>query len=100
VVVGPATTALLALDGAANHGPPSPCIRCGWCTDHCPARLNVAALNDDYELALVDRARRTGVAACVDCGVCTYVCPARLPLTQRVRQLKRAARRLPAESTS
>jgi electron transport complex protein RnfC len=100
VVVGPATTALLALDGAANHGPPSACIRCGWCTDHCPARLNVAALNDDYELALVDRARRTGVAACVDCGVCTYVCPARLPLTQRVRQLKRAARRLPAESTS
>lgn len=92
VVVSPSTTALLALNVPDNHGPATPCIRCGWCTDHCPARLNVAALNDDYELALVDHARGMNVAACVDCGVCTYVCPARLPLSQRVRELKRAVR--------
>ncbi|MGC9454538.1 MAG: 4Fe-4S dicluster domain-containing protein [Phycisphaerae bacterium] len=95
LVVGPATTALLALRPSDNNAPPSPCIRCGWCTDHCPARLNVAALNDDYELSLVDHARKMNVAACVDCGVCTYVCPARLPLSQRVRQLKRAVRSRP-----
>ncbi|MFP3938390.1 MAG: 4Fe-4S dicluster domain-containing protein, partial [Phycisphaerae bacterium] len=92
VIVSPSTIALLAIRTTDNTAPPSPCIRCGWCTDHCPARLNVAALNDDYELALVDHARKMNVAACVDCGVCTYVCPARLPLSQRVRELKRAVR--------
>ena len=89
-VVTPATDAILSIT-PSPHTPPSPCIRCGWCTDHCPARLNVAALNDDFELSLVENARRSGVSACVDCGVCSYVCPARLPLTQRVRELKLAA---------
>ncbi len=86
---GPSTDAVLAINAAAPAAP-TPCIRCSWCTDHCPARLNVAALNDMFELAEIDRARRAGVLACVDCGVCSYVCPARLPLSQRVRQLKRA----------
>lgn len=90
-VVTPATDALLAIEPAPFE-PPGTCIRCGWCTDHCPARLNVAALNDAFELGMVDLARRDGARACVDCGVCSYVCPARLPLTSRVKQLKRTAR--------
>ncbi len=87
-VVTPATGALLGLE-AVKMPLPSPCIRCGWCTDHCPARLNVAVLNDAFELSLIDRARLGGALACVECGVCSYICPARLPLTQRVKQLKR-----------
>jgi len=89
-VVGPGTDAVLAVE-AAPVKPPSPCIRCGWCTDHCPARLNVAALNDAFELGRIDHAHRgLCVTACVECGVCTYICPARLPLSQRVKQLKYA----------
>jgi electron transport complex protein RnfC len=94
-VVTPATNALLTLEPVAPPVP-SPCIRCGWCTDLCPARLNVAALNDAFELSLVERARRAGALACVECGVCSYVCPARLPLTQRVKRLKRQIRALGA----
>lgn len=91
-VVTAATDALLALE--AVGGPKSgPCIRCGWCTDHCPARLNVAALNDHFELGMLPAARRAGAPACVECGICSYVCPAGLPLSQRVRQLKYAVRR-------
>ncbi len=88
-VVTPATDAVLALETSI---PPaaSPCIRCSWCTDHCPARLNVAGLNDAYELGSLDRARRLMAPACVECGLCTYICPARLPLAQRTKQLKRA----------
>ena len=89
-VITPATDAILSIK-PSPHAPPSPCIRCGWCTDHCPARLNVAALNDDFELCLVEHARRLGVSACVHCGVCSYVCPARLPLAQRVGELALAA---------
>jgi electron transport complex protein RnfC len=87
-VVTPATGAVLSLE-AAQMPLPGPCIRCGWCTDHCPARLNVAMLNDAFELSLVDRAASGGALACVECGVCSYICPAKLPLTQRVKQLKR-----------
>lgn len=88
-VVTPATNAVLGLAVPAPAAP-GPCIRCGWCTDHCPARLNVAALNDAFELVELDVARRAGADACVNCGVCSYVCPARLPLTHRVQQLKAA----------
>ncbi|MBI5725309.1 MAG: 4Fe-4S dicluster domain-containing protein [Planctomycetes bacterium] len=89
-VVGPTVDAILVMDLPAPQ-PPTPCIRCGWCTDHCPARLNVALLNDAYELVQVDLARKIGVQGCVECGVCSYICPARLPLSQRVWKLKRAA---------
>jgi electron transport complex protein RnfC len=92
-VVGPATNVLLALDPTPT-GSPSQCIRCGWCRDHCPTRLNVAVLNDLYELARIESAEHLGVLSCVECGVCSYVCPARLPLTRRMRELKRAIRHL------
>ncbi len=88
-VTGPSANALLALE--SEHQPtPTPCIRCGWCSDNCPARLNVSALNDDFELGRDAAARRHGAMACIECGTCSYVCPARLPLMQRVRQLKQA----------
>ena len=89
--VGPACNGLLA-PRAPELGQPTPCIRCGWCVDNCPARLNVSGLNDDFELGRVERAHRRGALACVDCGICSYVCPARLPLTHRVGMLKAAIR--------
>ncbi|MCK4275315.1 MAG: RnfABCDGE type electron transport complex subunit C [Phycisphaerae bacterium] len=88
-VVGPSSDAVLAIDSPAPAAA-TPCIRCGWCTDHCPARLNVAVLNDVYELGRMDQARRLSAEACIGCGVCSYVCPARLPLSQRVKQLTRS----------
>lgn len=88
-VIAPTTDAVLALD-PTPQGRPSQCIRCGWCRDHCPARLNVAQLNDCYELAQLDRADLGGAMSCIGCGVCSYLCPARLNLAQRVGQLKRA----------
>jgi len=97
-VVTPATDAVLAIR-EAPPAVPGTCIRCGWCTDYCPARLNVAAMNDAFELVQFDLAERLGVRACVGCGVCSYVCPARLPLSQRVRRLRQGiddlARQMP-----
>jgi len=93
-VVTPATAAVLGL-GVSDYERPRTCIRCGWCTDHCPARLNVAMLNDAFELVDLVTARAGGVAACVHCGICSYVCPSRLPLTERVRDLRRAVQQRP-----
>ena len=88
-VVGPATDVVLRIEPDVSAAS-SPCIRCGWCVDHCPARLNVSALNHDFELGQVRHSARAGAMRCVECGVCGYVCPARLPLSWRVRQLKNA----------
>lgn len=93
-VVSPETNAVLALD-LTPPAVASQCVRCGWCRDHCPTRLNVAALNDLYELDHVEPADGLGVLSCLGCGVCSYICPARLPLTERMRQLKRSLRAIP-----
>ena len=90
-VVGPGVNELLSLQPPRGHLP-TQCIRCGWCSDNCPARLNVAALNDDFELARAERAKRRGALACVGCGICSYVCPARLPLRRRLGLLQQAIR--------
>ncbi len=88
-VVGPGTAAVLSL-APYDQRRATACIRCAWCTDHCPVRLDVTSLNDMYELGQLDRAARYDVAACLGCGVCSYICPAHLPLTYRVMQLKQA----------
>ncbi len=93
VVVSPACNAILAIE-PTPIGDAAPCIRCGWCRDHCPARLNVAALNDLYELGQIESAEKAGTLSCVECGVCSYICPARLPLAERLRQLKQTILRM------
>ena len=63
-------------------------------TDLFSSRLRITKLQLAAAAGLskdaVSKSARAGAPACVDCGVCSYVCPARLPLSQRVRQLKRA----------
>jgi len=93
-VVGPGCDAVLALE-PTSPGVATQCVRCGWCRDHCPTRLNVAVLNDLYELGHVQPANLLGVLSCLGCGVCSYVCPAVLPLTERMRQLKKSLHALP-----
>jgi len=91
-VVSSATNALLAMEPTRPQSP-TQCIRCGWCSDNCPAGINVAAMNDDFELGRTAAAQRKNAQACIECGICSYVCPARLPLMQRVRLLKQAIRK-------
>lgn len=82
------TDALLVIEMTAPERS-TQCIRCGWCIDHCPARLNVSELNSTYEMGNLARAKKLGVVSCINCGVCSYVCPAKLPLKDRMGQLKR-----------
>ena len=58
-----------------------PCIRCGDCSNVCPAGLlpqqllRYARLHDHAALA------ELGLRDCIECGCCDYVCPSQIPLT-------------------
>ena len=83
---------------AADAPPPvSPCVRCGWCLDVCPTRVNPAGALDAAQRGDADLARRFGVDACIGCGLCDYICPSRLPLLAAIRSITRSRKEQPAD---
>ena len=87
------TNAVLALNKKDSLPPEQfPCIHCGKCIEHCPARLNPTATvkamkieNKDDRAAALDKAC---VSQCLECGSCSYVCPSRRPLVETIRLAK------------
>jgi electron transport complex protein RnfC len=77
---------------------PSPCIRCGWCVDACPTRVQPAAVLEACQRNDIDLAERAGIEACIECGVCSYVCPSQLPLLEGIRKMKQYERKMRLES--
>ncbi len=80
------------LAGTREELPPPPpaqaCIRCGLCSEACPAellpqQLHWFALGKDYE-----QLKRQHLFDCIECGACSYVCPSSIPLVQYYRAAK------------
>jgi electron transport complex protein RnfC len=67
---------------------PDACIRCGWCIEACPTRVQPAVVLEAAQRDDVDLAERAGIDACIECGICSYVCPSKLPLLQGIRTMK------------
>jgi electron transport complex protein RnfC len=65
-----------------------PCIRCSWCVESCPTRVQPAGLLEASQRGDMELANYYGLDGCIECGVCTYVCPSRLPLLRGIRNLK------------
>jgi electron transport complex protein RnfC len=72
-----------------------PCIRCSWCIESCPTRIQPAGLLEASQRDDLRLGRHYGLGACIVCGVCTYVCPSHLPLLAGIRQLKRLESQAP-----
>ncbi|CAN5624215.1 hypothetical protein BH09PLA1_BH09PLA1_30930 [soil metagenome] len=68
---------------------PDPCIRCAWCFEACPTRIQPATLLEAAQREDLDLAARAGLGSCIECGICQYVCPSRLPLLRGIRELRR-----------
>ncbi|HEX3355816.1 MAG TPA: 4Fe-4S binding protein [Tepidisphaeraceae bacterium] len=67
---------------------PDACIRCGWCMEACPTRVQPAVILEAAQRDSLDLAERAGIEACVECGICSYVCPSKLPLLEGIRLIK------------
>ncbi len=77
-------------------GPHDECIRCGKCTEVCPASLLPQQLYWHARARNFERTREYHLFDCIECGCCSAVCPSRIPLVQYYRAAKseiRAAER-------
>ncbi|MFA6600630.1 MAG: RnfABCDGE type electron transport complex subunit C [Candidatus Omnitrophota bacterium] len=59
-----------------------PCIRCGRCTEACPAEISPAMITQAVENFQRATACDYGAGRCLACGNCTYVCPSRRPMSE------------------
>ena len=64
------------------------CVRCGRCTDVCPAQLLPQQLYWYGRARQFDKAEEYHLFDCIECGCCAAVCPSHLPLVQLYRYAK------------
>jgi electron transport complex protein RnfC len=64
------------------------CIRCGKCTEVCPADLLPQQLYWYARSGNYDAAQDYDLFDCIECGCCAYVCPSHIPLVQYYRHAK------------
>lgn len=65
------------------------CLRCGKCSDVCPAGLQPVRIAQAVNTNDKDTMNKMCALDCIECGLCTYVCPSRLDVTENVRKAKR-----------
>lgn len=63
----------------------APCINCGECVLHCPARIRPDLIARYAEYNLFEKTLACGLASCMECGQCSYWCQARRPLLHYIR---------------
>lgn len=68
--------------------PAQPCIRCGMCSEACPASLLPQQLLWYAQAEDHDRLQAHNLFDCIECGACSYVCPSNIPLVQYYRNSK------------
>ncbi|MDM7860019.1 electron transport complex subunit RsxC [Alteromonas sp. ASW11-36] len=64
------------------------CIRCGFCTDACPASLLPQQLYWYSKAKDHDKTQEYNLFDCIECGACAYVCPSEIPLVHYYRKAK------------
>ena len=84
------TSGILCLSEEESKAPKvQNCLRCGRCTNICPAFLqplyiSAYSLKDDFESA-----NKFRVLDCIECGSCSFICPSGRPLLESIRNAKK-----------
>lgn len=64
------------------------CLRCGACTQNCPASLQPVEIKLAVEGRDVVRLDKLKAMKCIECGLCSYVCPSKIEVTEFVKRAK------------
>ncbi|MGF1908087.1 electron transport complex subunit RsxC [Vibrio kasasachensis] len=64
------------------------CIRCGQCSEVCPASLLPQQLQWHAKAQEFDKCEELNIKDCIECGACAFVCPSEIPLVKYYRQAK------------
>lgn len=81
-----------ARDELSPDTEPQPCIRCGACTEVCPARLMPQQLYEFSKSGKHQKAVEIQLFDCIECRCCDVVCPSHIPLVDFFKSAKQAAR--------
>ena len=68
-----------------GHTQEQACIRCGHCSEACPAGLVPNLLADQCRSDQFEKAESYDLFDCIECGACSYVCPSNIPLVHYFR---------------
>jgi electron transport complex protein RnfC len=86
--------AVLALTKAeTKYANMAPCIRCGFCLNVCPEKLNPYVLLKFIQANRKEDAVLNGLTKCSSCGACAYVCLSRIPLIRIFDNVKEHKRK-------
>ena len=73
------------------------CIRCGMCSEVCPAELLPQQLYWFAKGQEFEKAEHHNLFDCIECGACSYVCPSSIPLVQYYRYAKGEVKQIKAD---
>ncbi|MGL1862128.1 MAG: electron transporter RnfC [Pseudodesulfovibrio sp.] len=83
------TTGLqLVRDDESIKATDSPCLGCGECERHCPARIMPGMLSRCSEFKFFERAEKFHIHSCIECGICSYWCTSQRPILHYIRLAK------------
>ncbi|MFK7830866.1 MAG: electron transport complex subunit RsxC [Congregibacter sp.] len=74
------------------------CIRCGMCSEACPAQLLPQQLYWFARAKDNERLEEHKLFDCIECGACSFVCPSHIPLVQYYRASKASIREQRADT--
>ena len=85
-VVTPYTNAITVMNEVQTNA--IPCLRCGACSDYCPAGLQPVRIMQAYRAKDWDMVRELRADKCIECGLCSYVCPSKIEVSNEVKLAK------------